>query len=81
MIVIHTVTCFIMGLPALSFLEYRTAFETPITREYMRLGDEAIVALGPALQSDSFVAAWFLQIVFWIGCKRAKMSGMGFCCS
>jgi len=49
-IIVHTVTYFIMGLLALTFLEYRTAFEEPITREYMRQVSEPIVALGPALQ-------------------------------
>jgi hypothetical protein len=49
-IIVHTVTYFIMGLLALTFLEYRTAFAEPITREYMRQVDEPIVALGPALQ-------------------------------
>lgn len=49
-IVVHTVTYFIMGLLALTLLEYRTAFDAPITREYMRPVDDTIVALGPALQ-------------------------------
>jgi len=49
-IVVHTVTYFIMGLLALTFLEYRTAFAEPVTREYMRQVNEPIVALGPALQ-------------------------------
>jgi hypothetical protein len=49
-IIVHTVTYFIMGLLALTFLEYKTAFTEPITREYMRQVDEPIIALGPALQ-------------------------------
>ena len=49
-IVVHTITYFIMGLLALTFLEYKTAFAEPITREYMRQVNEPIVALGPALQ-------------------------------
>jgi len=49
-IVVHTVTYFIMGLLALNFLEYKTAFAEPITREYMRQVDDPIVALGPSLQ-------------------------------
>jgi hypothetical protein len=49
-VVVHTVTYFIMGLLALTLLEYRTAFAEPVTREYMRQVDEPIVALGPALQ-------------------------------
>ena len=49
-IVVHTVTYFIMGLLALTFLEYKTAFAEPVTREYMRQVNEPIVALGPALQ-------------------------------
>lgn len=61
-IVVHTVTYFIMGLLALTFLEYRTAFETPITREYMRSVDDAIVALGPALQ---FIRGIFFAIAFY----------------
>lgn len=49
-VVVHTVTYFIMGLLALTFLEYRTAFAEPVTREYMRPVSDPIVALGPALQ-------------------------------
>lgn len=49
-IVVHTVTYFIMGLLALAFLDYRTTFAEPVTREYMRQVDDPIVALGPALQ-------------------------------
>src|SRR5512139_3664917 len=49
-VVVHTVTYFIMGLLALTFLEYKTAFAEPVTREYMRQVDDPIVALGPALQ-------------------------------
>jgi hypothetical protein len=49
-IVVHTVTYFIMGLLALTFLEYRTAFADPINRDYMRQVSDPIVALGPSLQ-------------------------------
>ena len=49
-IIVHTVTYFMMGILALTFLEYKTAFAEPVTREYMRQVDEPIVALGPALQ-------------------------------
>ena len=49
-IVVHTVTYFIMGLLALAFLDYGTAFAEPVTREYMRQVNDPIVALGPALQ-------------------------------
>lgn len=49
-VVVHTVTYFLMGLLAVTFLQYRTAFESPITREYMRPVDDPLVALGPALQ-------------------------------
>jgi len=49
-IVVHTVTYFIMGLLAITFLEYRTAFAESITGAYMRQVNEPIVALGPALQ-------------------------------
>lgn len=61
-IVVHTVTYFIMGLLALTLLDYRTAFETPITREYMRPVSDAIVALGPALQ---FIRGIFFAIAFY----------------
>jgi hypothetical protein len=61
-IVVHTVTYFIMGLLALTLLEYRTAFEAPITREYMRSVDDAIVALGPALQ---FIRGILFAIAFY----------------
>lgn len=49
-IVVHTVTYFVMGLLALNLLDYRTAFEAPITREFMRPVTDPIVALGPSLQ-------------------------------
>lgn len=49
-IIVHTVTYFTMGLLALTFLNYQTAFAEDITREYMRAVEEPIVALGPALQ-------------------------------
>jgi hypothetical protein len=61
-IVVHTVTYFIMGLLALAFLDYRTAFATPISREYMRPVGDAIVALGPALQ---FIRGIFFAIAFY----------------
>ena len=61
-IVVHTVTYFIMGLLALTFLEYKTAFAEPITREYMRQVDEPIVALGPALQ---FIRGILFAIAFY----------------
>jgi hypothetical protein len=61
-IAVHTVTYFIMGLLALTFLEYKTAFEEPITREYMRQVDDPIVALGPALQ---FIRGILFAIAFY----------------
>lgn len=61
-IVVHTVTYFIMGLLALTFLEYKTAFADSITREYMRQVDEPIVALGPALQ---FIRGILFAIAFY----------------
>ena len=62
-IVVHTVTYFIMGLLALAFLDYRTAFESPVTREYMRSVDEPIVALGPGLQ---FIRGILFAGVFYL---------------
>ncbi len=61
-IIVHTVTYFAMGLLALAFLEYGTAFAEPITREYMRQVDEPIVALGPALQ---FIRGILFAIAFY----------------
>jgi len=61
-IVVHTVTYFIMGLLALTFLEYRTVFAEPVTREYMRQVDEPIVALGPALQ---FIRGILFAVAFY----------------
>ena len=61
-IVVHTVTYFIMGILALTFLEYKTAFAEPITREYMRQVDEPIVALGPALQ---FIRGILFAVAFY----------------
>ena len=62
-IVVHTVTYFIMGILALTLLDYRTAFETPITREFMRSVDEPIVALGPSLQ---FIRGILFAVVFYL---------------
>jgi len=61
-VVVHTVTYFIMGLLALTFLEYRTAFAEPITREYMRQVNDPIVALGPALQ---FIRGILFALAFY----------------
>jgi hypothetical protein len=61
-ILVHTVTYFVMGLLALTFLQYRTAFEAPITREYMRPVTDPIVALGPALQ---FIRGILFAIAFY----------------
>jgi hypothetical protein len=68
-IVVHTVTYFIMGLLALTFLDYGSAFAEPVTREYMRQVNEPIVALGPSLQfirGILFAAAFypFREILF-----------------
>jgi hypothetical protein len=62
-IVVHTVTYFIMGLLALAFLDYRTAFDAPITREYMRQVDDPLIALGPALQ---FTRGILFALVFYL---------------
>lgn len=62
-IVVHTVTYFIIGLLALALLDYRSAFDAPVTREYMRQVDDPIVALGPALQ---FIRGILFAIVFYL---------------
>ncbi len=61
-IVVHTVTYFIMGLLALTLLEYKTAFAEPITREYMRQTNDPIIALGPALQ---FIRGILFAVAFY----------------
>jgi len=61
-IVVHTVTYFFMGLLALTFLDYKTAFAEPIAREYMRQVNEPIVALGPALQ---FIRGFLFALAFY----------------
>lgn len=61
-IVVHTVTYFGMGLLALNLLEYRTAFEASITREFMRPVTDPIVALGPSLQ---FVRGFLFAAAFY----------------
>ena len=61
-IVVHTVTYFIMGLLALTFLDYRAEFAEPVTREYMRQVSEPIVALGPALQ---FIRGILFAVAFY----------------
>ena len=61
-IVVHTVTYFIMGLLALTFLDYRAEFAEPVTREYMRQVTEPIVALGPALQ---FIRGILFAVAFY----------------
>jgi hypothetical protein len=62
-IVVHTATYFIMGLLALTFLDYGNAFAEPVTREYMRQVDEPIVALGPSLQ---FIRGILFAVVFYL---------------
>jgi hypothetical protein len=62
-ILVHTVTYFTMGLLALYLLEYRTAFEEPITREFMRSVEDPIVALGPGLQ---FIRGILFAVVFYL---------------
>ena len=62
-IVVHTVTYSIMGILALTLLDYRNAFETPITREFMRSVDDPIVALGPSLQ---FIRGILFAVVFYL---------------
>jgi hypothetical protein len=61
-IVVHTVTYFIMGLLAFTFLDYKTAFAGTITREYMRQVNEPIIALGPALQ---FIRGILFAVAFY----------------
>lgn len=61
-VVVHTVTYFAMGLLALNLLEYRTAFEAPVTREFMRPVTDPLVALGPSLQ---FVRGILFAIAFY----------------
>ena len=75
-IVVHTVTYFIMGLLALTFLDYGSAFAEPVTREYMRQVDEPIVALGPALQfirGILFAAAFYPLREILFGRKNGWM--------
>jgi hypothetical protein len=61
-VVVHTVTYTVMGLLALRFLDYRTAFEAPVTREYMRPVTDPVVALGPSLQ---FIRGILFAIAFY----------------
>ncbi len=61
-IVVHTVTYTAMGLLALNLLNYRVAFDAPITREYLRSVDAPIVALGPSLQ---FIRGVLFAIAFY----------------
>lgn len=64
-----------MGLLALTFLNYRTAFAEDITREYMRVVEKPIVALGSALQ---FMRGILFAIAFThcaIFCLAAKTAG------
>ncbi len=61
-VVVHTVTYFAMGLLALTFLEYETAFAGPVTREYMRQTNDPLVALGPALQ---FIRGILFAVAFY----------------
>jgi hypothetical protein len=61
-IVVHTVTYFIMGLLALTILDYRTTFAGEVTRDYMRPVTDPIVALGPALQ---FIRGILFAVAFY----------------
>jgi hypothetical protein len=49
-IVVHTATYFVVGLLALTLLDYGALFAEPQLRSWMRQTDDPIVALGPALQ-------------------------------
>ncbi len=61
-IVVHTVTYTAMGMLALNLLDYRVAFDAPITREYMRSVNDPIVALGPSLQ---FIRGILFAVAFY----------------
>lgn len=49
-IVVHTVTYFVVGLLALTVLDYATLFAGSDMRSWLRQTNDPIVALGPALQ-------------------------------
>ncbi len=51
-----------MGILALTFLEYRSAFEAPVTREYMRPVTDPLLALGPSLQ---FIRGILFAVAFY----------------
>lgn len=49
-IIAHTITYFVVGLTALTVLDYATQFAEADVRTFMRQTSDPIVALGPALQ-------------------------------
>lgn len=64
----HMITYFIMGLIAISFLDYENAFQNPPLSYLMKPVDSPSVALGPALQVFRglvfSIAIWFFKDSF-----------------
>jgi hypothetical protein len=74
-IVVHTVTYFIMGLLALALLDYKTAFEGPVTREYMRSVDDPLIALGLGLQFIRGILFAMASTFYGMPFLGARMAG------
>lgn len=62
-IVAHTLTYFLVGLAALTMLNYSELYARPDVATYMRQTSEPIVALGPALQP---IRGVLFALVFYV---------------
>lgn len=60
--VVHTVTYFIMGLIAFTFLDYSAKYTDPMIANFMRQTDHPLVAAGPAFQ---ILRGFLFGIVFF----------------
>jgi hypothetical protein len=60
--IVHTVTYFLVGLAALTFLDYSARFADPIVANLMRQTDHPLVAAGPLFQ---LLRGFLFGIVFY----------------
>jgi hypothetical protein len=61
--VVHTVTYFLVGLTAFTFLNYSDKFADPIVANLMRQTDHALVAAGPLFQ---LLRGFLFGLVFFV---------------
>ena len=61
--IVHTVTYFIVGLIAFTFLDYSAKYADPIVANFMRQTDHPLVAAGPLFQ---LLRGFLFGIVFYV---------------